>query len=148
MLVYWGFSSVKKLFIVNSRMDVTIKNMTYGSLLHIIYNKISFMFHIHTPILQHGSCIHLAMATKPPPILINSLHPNNAIPITLYINQCIQLWQSVPFQSCTLLLHIHLHNKYSFNKTTLFIFHLVKIDNIYLFINAVSSIIEKCLLKL
>ena len=37
--------------------------------------------HIHIPIWQHGSYIHLAMPTKPPPILINSLHPNNAIQI-------------------------------------------------------------------
>ena len=36
------------------------------------------MFNIHIPIWQHGSCIHLAMATKPPQILINSLYPNKA----------------------------------------------------------------------
>ena len=34
------------------------------------------LFHIYIPIWQHGSCTHLAMATKPPPI-INSMHPNN-----------------------------------------------------------------------
>ena len=45
-----------------------------------------FVLHIHIPIWQHGSCIHLAMPTKPPPILIKSLHLNNAIQITLYIN--------------------------------------------------------------
>ena len=37
------------------------------------------VFNIHIPIWQHGSCIHMAMATKPPPILIYSLHPNNDI---------------------------------------------------------------------
>ena len=47
--------------------------------------KRQYLFHIHIPIWQHGSCIHLAMATKPHPILINSLHPNNAIQLTLYL---------------------------------------------------------------
>ena len=68
--------------------------ITYIITLHSptkITKKRKGMFHIHIPIWQHGSCIHLAMATKPPPILINSLHPNNAIQLTLYINQCIQL---------------------------------------------------------
>ena len=31
----------------------------------------SYLFHIHIPIWQHGSCFHLAMATKPPPISSN-----------------------------------------------------------------------------
>ena len=53
-------------------------------------NTILYLFHIHIPIWQHASCIHLAMPTKHPPILINSLH--NAIQLTLYINQCLQLW--------------------------------------------------------
>ena len=50
-----------------------------------LYNRLvgidhrPFLFNIHIPIWQHGSCIHLAMATKPPPISINSLHPYNAI---------------------------------------------------------------------
>ena len=39
------------------------------------------VFHFHVPISQHGSCSHLAMATKPSPILIYSLHPNNAVQV-------------------------------------------------------------------
>ena len=34
----------------------------------------TLLFRIHIPIWQHGSCIHLAMATKPLPILINSVN--------------------------------------------------------------------------
>ena len=41
---------------------------------HIFFKRRKLL-HIHIPIWQHGSCIHLAMATKPPPMLIN-LHPN------------------------------------------------------------------------
>ena len=77
-------------------------------------HNVQFLFHIHIVIWQHGSCIHLAMPTKPLPILINSLHPNNVIQLTLYINQCIWLWWSNPIQSCTL--HLHLHNKYIYIK--------------------------------
>ena len=55
-----------------------------------IYRHLLIMFHIHIPIWQHGFCIHLAMATKPPSILINSLYPNNAIQLTLLISQRIQ----------------------------------------------------------
>ena len=82
------------------------------------------LFHIHIPIWQNGSCIHLAMPTKPPPILINSLHPNNAIQLTLYINKCVQYdYIENQIQSCTV--HLHLHNKYSFQCIHSVHFHLV-----------------------
>ena len=89
------------------------------------------LFHIHILTWQHGSCFHLAMATNPPPILINSLHPNYAIQSTLYINQCIQLWESESVYTCTLHITITftLHNKYSFQYNHSVHFHLVKIYN-------------------
>ena len=68
------------------------------------------MFHIHIPIWQHGSCIHQAMATKPHPKLINYLHQNTAIQLTLYINQCIQY--NYPDQILSALAH----NTYTYTK--------------------------------
>ena len=85
----------------------------------------------HTPIRQHGSRNHLAMATKPPPISIYSLHSNNAIQLTLYINQCIQLWWSDQIQSCTL----HLHNKYSFEYSHSVHFITLTVEQIVQFCN-------------
>ena len=56
------------------------------------------VFHIHIPIWQYVSYIHLAMPTKPPPILINSLYPNNDIQLTLYGNA----FNMIIIDSCTL----------------------------------------------
>ena len=104
----------------------------------MIFKKVLFnVFHIHIPIWQHGSCIHLAMSTKPPPVLINSLHPNNAIQSTLYINQCIQ-YDYDQNQSCTL----HLHKKYSFlyNLSV----HFITLLEEHYSTSGVSNLLTKC----
>ena len=50
--------------------------------------------HVPYPCHTRGTYITLhaiaSKSSKPPAILINSLHPNKAIQLTLYINQCIQ----------------------------------------------------------
>ena len=53
--------------------------------------------------------------------LINSLHPNDAIQLTLYINQCI-LYDYDPIQSCTLhyTIHFTLRKINTSHKSTLF----------------------------
>ena len=57
-------------------------------------------------------CVFSTYATSPP-ILINSLHPSNAIQLSLYINQLFNYDKEIQIQSCTLHLQLHLHNKYS-----------------------------------
>ena len=95
------------------------------------------MVHFHIPIWQHSSCIHLAMATKPPPILINSLHPNNAIQLTLYINQYIHYDNQIQSTPVQYTLHLQLqinalHTSTLFHSTLLYKVvqgHLVSVLN-------------------
>ena len=88
--------SINKMFKSETDIITCVKtNILYlindgvWSLFHIcIALKVCAPFQHHfkqTSIWQYGSCIHLAMPTKPPSILINSLHPNNVIQLTPYI---------------------------------------------------------------
>ena len=93
------------------------------------------MFDIHIPIWQHGSCIHLSMATKPPSILINSLHPNNAIQITLLISQNIQYdYDQIQSTPVHYTLHLHLFNRNIQG-------HLVRLEQYTDYIDAQSYLI-------